>query len=74
MGLDKITEFARPSGFLHPALLEMRWCSASKLSEQPAATKLMEADGHNYLLLSLSEGARKYSFCSAINITIEATG
>lgn len=74
MGLDKITGFARPSGFLHPALLEMRWCSARKLSKQPAVTKLVEAGGHNYLLLSLSERARKYSFCLAINITIEATG
>lgn len=74
MGLDKITGFARTSGFFHPALLEMRWCSARKLSEQPAATKLMEVGGRNYLLPSLSEGVRKYSFCLAINITIEATG
>lgn len=74
MALGKITEFARPPSSLHTALVEMRWCLVSKPSDQQAVTELVEAGGHNSLLLSRSERARKYSFCLAINITIEATG
>lgn len=74
MALRKITEFARPQISLHTALQKVRWCLASKLSDQRTATKLVEAGGHNYLLLGISEGVGKYSFCLVINVTIEATG
>jgi len=73
MALEKITTFARPFSSFHTALLEMRWCLAGNPSDQWAATKRMAVGGHIYLLLSVSEGARKYSICLARN-TIEATG